>query len=346
MTMRPLPFLLSVGALLASASVSADVANPAAARAHLREGYALKQQGKCQEAVPHFVESARLDRQPKALLNLADCEEQLGKLEASLAHFVEARDLARTRRDETLNSVAEGRLKALDKRMPKLTVKLAKDAPSDTVVTRDGVELGSISLGAALPLDPGTHTIIARSGGVERSYQFKIDESESKALEVTPKEGTITKGGSRPEPSAMPAPNTMAALANSPTTPAPFEAGTSSNLGETQRTLGFIIGGVGIAGLAVGTIFGLKNLSDGSTSNQLCTTSNPCDAAGLASYRESVDGARSARTISTVGFAIGGATLVTAGLLIFTAPRASSTGLRFTPSMGTNWAGAQVGGAW
>src|SRR6266511_960526 len=58
--------------LFACTIASADTSDPAAARAQLQQGYALKQQGKCEEAMPHFVESVRLDRQTKGLVNLAD----------------------------------------------------------------------------------------------------------------------------------------------------------------------------------------------------------------------------------------------------------------------------------
>src|SRR5689334_179487 len=72
--------------LLASGVAWADGGDQMAARAQLRQGYALKQQGKCKEAVPYLEESARLDRQPKTLLNLGDCEQSLGHLAAAQAH--------------------------------------------------------------------------------------------------------------------------------------------------------------------------------------------------------------------------------------------------------------------
>src|SRR5713101_6233535 len=83
--------------VLATSLAQADGSDPAAARGQLQQGYALKQQGKCVEAIPHFAESVRLDRQPKALLNLADCEATVAKLVAAEAHAVEARDMARAR---------------------------------------------------------------------------------------------------------------------------------------------------------------------------------------------------------------------------------------------------------
>src|SRR5258708_39818945 len=142
--MRPAIFLsVPAALLLVSAVAQADNSDPAAARAQLQQGYALKQLGRCEEALPHFEESVRLDRQPKALVNLADCEEKLGKLAAAQAHFVEARDLANGL--EALRNVAEQHLTALDKKMPRLVIRVAKGAPPDTAVIRDGVKLGTIS---------------------------------------------------------------------------------------------------------------------------------------------------------------------------------------------------------
>ncbi len=93
--------------LLWTAAASAQVSDPTAAGAQLQQGYNLKQQGNCEEAIPHFLESVRLDRHPKALVNLADCEERLGRLGAAQSHFVEARELASAQGLEPLWKVAE-----------------------------------------------------------------------------------------------------------------------------------------------------------------------------------------------------------------------------------------------
>jgi hypothetical protein len=253
--MRITPFLLSCPILLASALGRADSSDPAAARAQLQQGYALKQQGKCEEAVPHFVESVRLDRQPKALMNLADCEEKLGKLAAAQTHFVEARDLARGQGLDQLKSLAEQHLRTLEKRMPKLLVRLAKDAPADTIVVRDGVELGHVSLNAPLPADPGQHRVIARGKNLERTYDVTLAEAETKEIEVTPVGGT-------PLSATTPSPPTEGARTSSTEPdhkPRPVEG--SSSLGTDrsspmtstssgfQRVAGFSAMGLGAAGL-------------------------------------------------------------------------------------------------
>src|SRR4029453_14456263 len=55
------PSLLGAAVWLASGVVWADGGGPVAPRAQLRQGYALKQQGKCKEAIPFLQKSAGLD---------------------------------------------------------------------------------------------------------------------------------------------------------------------------------------------------------------------------------------------------------------------------------------------
>src|SRR5215472_9297460 len=80
--------------------------DPAAAREQLKKGYELKQAGRCDLAIPLFQESQRLEPQPKALLNLADCEDRQGDLEHSQQHALEARDLARQQGNAEMLAVA------------------------------------------------------------------------------------------------------------------------------------------------------------------------------------------------------------------------------------------------
>ena len=76
-----MPAALVFALVAAAPSASAqDALDPAAAREHLTQGYKLKQQGQLREALPHFVESLRLDPKLKTTINLADVEEKLGML--------------------------------------------------------------------------------------------------------------------------------------------------------------------------------------------------------------------------------------------------------------------------
>jgi len=90
----------------------ADDAAPALEE--LKAGYALKKQGDCRDAVPHFVASQRLAPSAKALLNLADCELRLGDVVAARAHAVAGLELARQRNDDELAAIAQAQIVAID----------------------------------------------------------------------------------------------------------------------------------------------------------------------------------------------------------------------------------------
>ena len=102
--------------------------------------------------------------------------------------------------------------------------------------------------------------------------------------------------------------------------------------GSTQRTLGFVAGGVGVAGLAVGAIFGLQAMSARKDAEPDCSSDLArCNQKGL----DAVDDAKGKALISTVGFAAGGALVATGLVLVLTAPRnreASALTLNFSPS--------------
>lgn len=86
----------------------------ASALEELKAGYALKKQGDCRGAVPHFVASQRLAPSAKALLNLADCELRLGDVVAARAHAVAGLELARQRKDDELAAIAQAQIVAID----------------------------------------------------------------------------------------------------------------------------------------------------------------------------------------------------------------------------------------
>src|SRR3954452_23580664 len=140
-------------------SSSAYAGDPAAAREQVKLGYQLAQDGKCDEAIPHFLESLKLDAKAVTLINLASCEEKTARLADALGHWVDARARAQAEGNGAIEEEAEKRAKALEPRLPKLTVVVA-GAPADAEVTRDGVALGAASMGVALPVNPGGHVLV------------------------------------------------------------------------------------------------------------------------------------------------------------------------------------------
>lgn len=306
---------LLVASALCAASAQAQPQDTAAAREHLKQGYALKIENQCAEAIPHFVESQRLDPQAKTLINLAECEETLVRLVDAQNHLVQARDRAREQAGEVLLKIAEERLAAVEKKMPLLTISLAPGTLAGVTILRDGVLLGEASLRMPLPIDPGAHVVTVRAPGFERTYDVALQEGERRTVEV---------GGSpAPEPKqSETGASTKATAAERP--PA----------GGPNRVPAYVVGAVGVAGLGVGAYFGLKASSMWSDAKAQCAGGCSPDAPAQSVRSD----ARSAATLSTAAFLVGGAAVAGALVLFFTAgpgkPAAKVSVLRLTPALG------------
>jgi uncharacterized protein YecT (DUF1311 family) len=312
-------------ALLASAGV-AYATDPAAARAQLQAGYELKDQGKYAEAIPHLEESLRLDPQLKALTNLADCEEHTGALVNAQRHWLMARDRASAEGNDRLKAAADARLAALEERLPKLTIKVAPDAPPRTEVVRDGTPLGAVSLGTPLPTDIGTHTVVARAPGfTEETFTVTLAEKEQKELVVHP------GGEAKEAPAATVVP-----------APAPLAARRSA--WSANRTAALVSGGVGVVALAVGAGFGISTGTKWSSAQHECGAG--CSPSSSAQAERS--SALTDATASDVAFAVAGAAVAAGVILWFTAPKSHETSRAidaFTvlPSVGPRQVGVAAG---
>jgi len=106
----------------------------------------------------------------------------------------------------------------------------------------------------------------------------------------------------------------------------------------TQRWLGIVAGGVGIAGIAVGSVFGLMASSEWSAQQSACGSPSSCpDHAGALAHHSNL---ATDSTISTWTF-IGGGVLVASGALLFMTapsrhakPASPTSGFVVTPGAG------------
>ncbi len=250
--------------------------DPAAAREQVKIGYELSKEGKCEEAIPHFVESLRLDPKAITLINLANCEEKVGRLADALGHWAEARLHAQTENAKPIAEEAEKRQSALEPRVPKLTIAIAQSAPKDTTVTRDGVALGAVAIGIALPVNPGDHVIVAAAPGrAEARASIRVAEGEAKSIEVAPGEPRAEPARERPAP--------------------PARRGTSPLV-----WIGF---GTAIVGVGVGAVTGVMALGKASSAKDACPDHTCTDPSKL----DDVSTGRTLGTISTIAFVVGGA---------------------------------------
>jgi hypothetical protein len=103
-----------------------------------------------------------------------------------------------------------------------------------------------------------------------------------------------------------------------PTGPTTKDTVTSS--GNVQRTIGLVVGGIGLAGLATGTIFAFRAKGKDSDASGHCRPDAPnlCDGDGVSLGAEAHDAAK----YSTVFMVLGGVALAGGALLYLTAPTA------------------------
>lgn len=243
-------------------------------------------------ACPKFAESERIDPSNGTLLNLVLCEERLGKVATAWLHARELLD--RLPDGDDRRPIAERKLAALSARVPRLTVRLAPTAASETHVSLDDVPLATTSLGIPVPVDPGTHRIVVTGAdGVGRSAQVTVTEARDIDWVAEPPQTEPSRSVDRPASNPLPPPGRPAEKAQSSGVP---------------RWVGWTGIGVGVAGLAAGALLGVLAFDRRATVNEVCPAKQCRDNSGLNTANEGQAffvGAIAALGLSASGFGLG-----------------------------------------
>jgi hypothetical protein len=270
-------------------STPAFAGDKALAESLFEAGRELMKQGKVAEACPKFAESQRQDPSPGTLINLAQCHEALGQTASAWAEFKEAATLARSMGRGSQEQFANDAVRRLEPKLSRLVIAPPPASVPGLVVTRDGVEIGSASFGTALAVDPGEHVIEAKAPGYE-SFSTKVTvrpdgDSQSVAL---------------PTLAASPV---TAPAAQAATEPKAEEPKSEPRAAGSNHTLAYVAGGVGIAGIGVGVVFGLlaKSQADAAEDDPELCPKKSCSPAG----RSEIDAAETKALVSTIGFGVG-----------------------------------------
>jgi len=300
---RVLGSLLVVSSILLTSHALAQSTGSAEAEELFKQGRAALEAKDYVTAHTKLAESNRLERAVGTLISLAQCEEAQGMLASARQHWQEAADFADALQDRLQRGAgAREKFGELDKRVPRLTVNRAPNAPTMMVVKRDEVTLTSASFGSALPLDPGKHLLVVSAEQHEpRTFEVTLTEGENRVIDVEP----------------------GLEIAVAPPPPPPADSETRSTPGDDSslRTVSYVVGGAGVVGLGIGAVFGLRAASKWSDAQSNCKP-NECGAGSKAQTEK--DDASSAGTISTIAFTIGAAALVT-GITLFVISPASKT---------------------
>jgi hypothetical protein len=329
--------LLTTRSFVVSAALSAalcGIASPAAAqsdeqRAGARtlatEGAAAFNEGRFKEAVDLFSKAESLMHAPPHLLFMARSHAKLGQ-------FVKAREAylkivkeqlapnapqafrdAQTAADEERKQVEPhiGRLK--------VTVEGAADA-KDLAVAVDGQPFPVVLLGVPQPMDPGDHTVTATATGFKQAAPAAVSLKDAGSGAVVVKmevdnsvPAPVTGPGAPPKTDS----NVLSVSSGAP----PSDSGGSNNGLRIGSYVGF---GVGVVGVALGTVFVLKSASnrkdaDSADAAMNCTEqagNRICPEDGIAKVKDLDDKARSAQTLGIVGYVVGGLGVAT-GVTLF-----------------------------
>lgn len=206
---------------------------------------------------------------------------------------------------------AEEDLAALQAKMPKVIIVTSGAGASDPglTVSLDGRPLKSALVGVEMPIDPGSHTLSAVvPGGAPSQVSFTAAEKQRQKVElvvqaghqVAPTTPPVSKPRSAPEPLAPEA----------APSPSPWHA-----------RAGFIAGGVGVAGVVTGIVTGLMAGSRYKEAERECPDQH-CVQGGAG--WDKVESFRTLRTVSTVGYIVGGVGIAAGTTLLLTAPRKST----------------------
>ena len=232
------------------------------------------------------------------------------------------------------------RLGELDKLQPAIVFE-ARDASDNELsavkVTMDGAPLADKLDGTPLRADPGEHVFVFTADGYPSvTKHLVLAERDQKRRE------RIVMGPALA--SAPVAPAMTPAVAPTPSsTESPSLASPATGM-STLRVAGLLTGGVGVAGVAVGSVFGLMTGAAWDRQKSDCGPTNCPHHAQAISDHSTVS---TDSTISTAAFVAGGLLLAAGAVMFFTgsdSAESATTGLVVTPGISPRGGAASLRG--
>jgi hypothetical protein len=291
--------LLACAVLLSNRPAAAQSANDdAAGRVLFDEGRKLMDQGKFAEACPKFEDGMRVSPGVGMKFNLAECYERQGKLASAWAAFLDAAGMAKNLGQGEREKVARRRAVALEPELLRVRIDVAtQNRVQGLEVKRDGIPVGQGQMGLALPVDSGPHVLTATAPGRKPfDKPFKVEGEAGKVIAIEVPLLEI-------DPASKEKATTAAA--------APPPARTSP-----LRTAGWITSAAGVAGIGIGSVFGIIAMNKYGESSAYCYPNNQCLPNGITLRHDAI----SAGNVSTVGFIAGGSLLAIGLVLVAISP--------------------------
>lgn len=266
----------------------------------------------------------REDPRPSTLFLLAQCYDQWGQIATAVVLYEDyeaafdklSDDEQKAQADN--EEVASKRRAELEKHIPKVVLKVPRDAPGSTRVMRrspDGGPLVAVAIGIPLPIDPGEHTLVTQVPGRADAFtKFVLKDGENRIVEVN-----IPAPSADGDPTKKPKP-----IQPVPTLTPPLDPGISG-----RRVAAYALGGVGAVTLVGGVVTGAITFAqkDPIAKNCLPTNQKICNPAGVTAKET----AQVSGLASTILFPIGIVGLGVGTILYFTEPPPSKFGSTESP---------------
>jgi hypothetical protein len=318
---RVVPSLRSCGFLAVVAMVGipsvarADhTADKGIAEALFRDAKQRLEAGDVDGACPKFQDSQKIDPALGTLLYLAICHERQNRTASAWSEFASASSWADRSDQSDRGDLARKHMAALEARLWKLTIHAPPTAVAGLELRVDSGVMSLASVDTPLPLDPGDHAIEA-SAPDHKPWSITVrvpNEAGGATIQIPPLELLPVA----PPPVVA----TTAPLPVLPPAPPP-ESGSG-------RAIATWSGGIlAVAGVAMGTVFGVLTFQERSNARSLCSN-GVCKPGGT----DDIHQAYTDSTVSTVGFAVGAAGAVVATYFLFQGKPSTSTGAAARPS--------------
>ena len=255
------------------------------------QGIKLADSGDCKGAIEKLSRAESLYHAPSILARLGECQVNVGQV------VMGTENLNRVVREELAANApkafrdAQERAKGvLNTALPKIAHLTVRVDPPDAKaqVTVAGAAIPSALIGIERPTDPGTHEVtVSAPGYLEQKTSVTLAEGGSQEIAIRLEKDPAAAV-------ATPAPLVATPLVTTGPSAPPADTDTKKS-----NTLAYVTLGIGGAGLLVGGVTGLLALGKKSDLNGCVGTKCP------SSQQDTLNGAKSMATISTVGFAVG-----------------------------------------
>ncbi|WP_437486499.1 hypothetical protein WME75_03755 [Sorangium sp. So ce1014] len=217
-----------------------------AARDLFERGRAAVETRDCAGAIPLFHRSYGMYPARGTLFNLAECEAEVGRVASAWQHFEEL--LRKLEPGDVRRPVVQQRITELVPRVPKLTVEIAEgtSAPSEVLLDQDPLPQGS--LGGELPVDPGTHVLVARwADGSQTDARVSLAEGAIETVHLT-----LPPTSGQHEPSTKEKEREVGASTRGATLVPPAPAGLARETRQRSWVPVIALGAASAVGLGVG----------------------------------------------------------------------------------------------